>query len=272
MSPPSVRSGLYLFAVLIFLQIMFPAVLAGPENGQAAVELASGSQLTAAEYEAAGIALMGERNWSALLAITNDGLAQYPGDGELYCLRGYALRKTGQYVAAADNVSRGIAIDPRPARYANRAYAYLAQGRYQDALDDAEAAISMYDGYTTAYGVKTIALLGMGNVTEASDTADAVLKLDPESALYWQLKGRTAVALGNCSGAREAFNRSLAINPEYDLPWPEFGNATADLRKAELQCAGAGSIPGTSPTKAPVSVFVAGAALVLGALSFKKRS
>ncbi len=268
---PFIRSGLFLIALLIFLQIVFPVVSADPASVQQSLKPAPGNQLTAAEYEHAGISLMNQRNWSALLSLTGEGIARYPGDGELYCLRGYALRKTGQYAAAVDNVTRGIALDPRPARYANRGYAYLALGRYQEALDDAETGISMNAGYPSTYGVKTIALLGLGDNTGASKTADAALTLDPKSAHFWQLKGKTAAALGNCSGALEAFNRSLAINSDYDLPWPEFDNATADLNKTELQCTKSSSVP-VSPsttTRAPVPAGIACAALVLAVLSFR---
>ena len=41
-------------------------------------------------------------------------------------------RKMGQYAQSIDAVSKGILLDPKPVRYANRGYGYLALGNYSD--------------------------------------------------------------------------------------------------------------------------------------------
>ncbi|WP_158303616.1 tetratricopeptide repeat protein [Methanosphaerula palustris] len=195
-----------------------------------------GSPLSAAAYEKMGMALMAEENWSRLIATTDAGLALYPDDPELYCLKGYALRKTGHYAEAADNVSHAIPLDPRPVRYANRGYALLALGHYDDALKDANAALSLNGSYPPALGIRSFALLHTGNLTGALQAVDAARLLDPENPLYWHLKGKVLAASGNCSGAADAFRQSIAINPDYTLPWPEFGNATTDLENLNTPC------------------------------------
>jgi tetratricopeptide (TPR) repeat protein len=189
----------------------------------------AGSPLSAAAYEKMGMALMAEENWSRLIATTDAGLALYPDDPELYCLKGYALRKTGHYAEAADNISHAIPLDPRPVRYANRGYALLALGHYDDALKDANAALSLNGSYAPALGIRSFALLHTGNLSGALQEVDTARSLDPENPLFWHLKGKILAAAGDRTDAIQAFERSLAINPNYTLPWPEFRNATTDL-------------------------------------------
>ena len=227
----------------------------------------AGPELSAAAYEKQGMALMAQQNWNGLTTTTNEGLVLYPDDAELYCLRAFALRQKGYFTEAVDNGTRAISRDPKPIRYANRGFAYLALGRNAEALNDADTAISLNESYPRAYAAKALALINTGNLTGAGQVVDTAIRLDPKDPLFWQLKGRVSAAGGNCSGAREAFNTSLAIEPDYVLPWPGFGNATTDLQNAETQC----TVPVTEkipvPTKAAIPEFLAGAALVLAILS-----
>jgi tetratricopeptide (TPR) repeat protein len=218
------------------------------------------------------MALMAERDWDGLGEVTTAGLARYPDDAELNCLKGYQLRKTGNFTGAVDHVTTGIRLDPRPVRYANRAYAYLALGRYDDALRDAGTAISLNASYSTAYGVMATGLLKTGDLAGAEKAVDKALALDPESPVYWHTKGRVLAARGNCTGAREALMASLSINPDYDLPWPGYGNATEDLAGLETTCHAAVPSPTRAvlpPLAAGVAVLAAGA--VLGVLSARRR-
>lgn len=227
----------------------------------------AGPELSAAAYEKQGMALMAQQNWNGLITTTNEGLVLYPDDAELYCLRAFALRQKGYFTEAVDNGTRAISRDPKPIRYANRGFAYLALGRNAEALNDADTAISLNESYPRAYAVKALALINTGNLTGAGQAVDTGIRLDPKDPLFWQLKGRVSAAGGNCSVAREAFNTSLAIEPDYVLPWPGFGNATTDLQNAETHCA----VPVTEkipvPTKAAIPPVLAGAALVLAILS-----
>ncbi|WP_440951379.1 tetratricopeptide repeat protein [Methanosphaerula subterraneus] len=200
-----------------------------PLSGDITATPLADSPLSAAAYEREGMALMAEENWSQLIASTDAGLALYPDDPELYCLKGYALRKTGHYTEAVDSVSQAIPLDPRPVRYANRGYALLALGHYDDALKDANAALSLNGSYALAFGIRSFALLHTGNLSGALQEVDTARSLDPENPLFWHLKGKILAAAGDRTDAIQAFERSLAINPNYTLPWPEFRNATTDL-------------------------------------------
>ena len=249
-----------MLAGLVCLPALGSPITAGFSTGSS-----GNSQLSTAAYEFQGKALMAQRNWNALITTTNEGLALYPDDAELYCLKGYALRKTGYYAEAVDNATRGITRDPKPVRYANRGFALLALGRNNEALNDANTAISLNASYTPAYSVKAIALFTMGNLTGAEEAIETGISFDPENPLFWQVKGKILAASGNCTGAGEAFHHSLEINPDYDLPWPGFDNATTDLRNAETQCAVPVSTP--APTQAAFPAVLAGTALALAILT-----
>ena len=85
----------------------------------------------------------------------------------------------GQYEKSVEVVSKAIPLDPKPVRYANRGYGYLALGDYTAALTDAETGISLNANYTTTYGVKALALKGMGRNAEALAAIDTALTLEP---------------------------------------------------------------------------------------------
>jgi tetratricopeptide (TPR) repeat protein len=172
----------------------------------------------------------------------------------------------GQYAKSVAVVSKGILLDPKPVRYANRGYGFLALGNYSAALADAETGISLNAAYPTTYGVKALALKGMGKTTEALAAVDQALALDPESAHYWHVKGVLLAAGGNCTGAREALERSLALDPDYTLPYPGFPSARENHDALNTTCTPATQVPAdTPPTKSPAGAGIAVAG-ILGAL------
>ncbi len=258
------------FLVLLLL-VSQAAAAAGP--AQVGDQATPGISLEGPqEYITEGMRLMAEKDWDGLGEVTAAGLARYPDDAELNCLKGYQLRKTGNFTGAVDHVTIGIRFDPKPVRYANRAYAYLALGRNADALQDADTAISLNSSYTTAYAVRATGLLKTGDLAGAQVAVDTAVALEPSNPVCWHILGRVLAARGNCTGAREAFMTSLSINPDYDLPWPGYGNATEDLTALETTCHAA--VP--SPTRAALPPLAAGVAVlaagaVLGVLSARRR-
>ena len=192
-------------------------------------------------------AAVADRNWTNALLITTRGITWYPDNADILCLQGYSYRKMGQYEKSVEVVSKGILLDPKPVRYANRGYGYLALGNYTAALTDAETGISLDANYTTSYGVKALALKGMNRNTGALAAIDQGLAPEPENAHYWHVKGNLLAANGNCQGAREDLERSLAIDSDYNLPYPGFTSARENLAVLNTSC-----IP--AATQAPASL------------------
>ncbi|MCU0632724.1 MAG: tetratricopeptide repeat protein [Methanolinea sp.] len=199
---------------------------------------------TATDYEQEGMALMAQRDWNGLIALTDDGLALYPDESELMCLKAYALRKIGHFQESVDLLDVAIPLDPRPARFANRGYGLLSLGRTHDALADAYTAIALDSSYATGHVLKATALLEMGNLTGALEEADTAIALGPGIAHYWHIRGNVMDRMGNCTGAIESLERSVTLDNEYEMPWPGLTNASSDLAQVKARC----SRPTTSPT------------------------
>ncbi|MDP3395411.1 MAG: hypothetical protein Q8S57_01900 [Methanoregula sp.] len=220
----------------------------------------------ASVYISEAKAAVAERNWTSALFITTRGIAWYPDNADILCLQGYSYRKMGQYEKSVEIVSKGILLDPKPVRYANRGYGYLALGNYPAALADAENGIALNTNYTTNYGVKALALNGMNRNNEALAAIDKALALVPENAHYWHVKGNLLAANGNCTGARETLEKSLAIDSDYNLPYPGFPSAREDLAELNTRCIAAATQAPVSPSPTKASnggIAVVGCIVIL---------
>lgn len=207
-------------------------------------------------YIADAKAAVAERNWTHALTLTTQGIAWYPDNADLRCLQGYTYRKMGFYQRSVDVISQGIMLDPKPVRYANRGYGYLALGNSTAALADAETGISLNASYPASWGVKALALHAMGRNTEALTSIDRAITLDPENAHYRHVKGMLLSAGRNCTGAQDALTLSLELDPEYDLPYPGFPDARGSLAALNAACTpAAASLP--TPTKSPAGCGIA---------------
>jgi tetratricopeptide (TPR) repeat protein len=219
-------------------------------------------------------AAVNEQNWTSALLLSTRGLAYYPDNPDLLCLQGYTYRKMGQYQKSVDLVSRAIPQDPKPVRYANRGYGYLALGNYSGALADAQAGISLDPAYATNYGVEALALNGLGKNAEARAAIQQALVLEPESAHYRHVEGVILAAGGNCTGARDALSKSVSINPDYSLPYPGFRSAGVLLAGLNTSCtpARAETPAGPRPTQSSSGcIAVFGIAVALTALAVTRK-
>jgi tetratricopeptide (TPR) repeat protein len=210
-------------------------------------------------------AAVAERNWTHALLLTTRGSAFYPDNADLLCLQGYTYRKLGQYTKSVDVVSKGILLDPKPVRYANRGYGYLALKNYSAAFADAETGLMLDASYPSFYGIKALALQGLGRTDEARAAIDTAIALQPDNAHYWHVKGNLLASQGNCTGAASAWEKSLAIDPGYDLPYPGFASANERLVTLNTSCTspGSGPSPAQASAGAIAAISIIGGALVL---------
>ena len=110
---------------------------------------------------------------------------------------GVAAFGEGRYGAAADAISRAIALDPaNPVFYGNRSLAREKAGRHEEALDDAESCLRADATYVAGYERKGRALLGLKLYAEAQAAAERGRILDPDHVGLGELAleaGRAAV-------------------------------------------------------------------------------
>lgn len=100
-------------------------------------------------------------------------------DAEKWRLEGNECFKADRFHEAVDWYSKAIGIEPTPALYCNRAFAYLRIELPGGALSDAEEAIKIEPGFAKAYYRKASAHLFMGKFVEALADFEVVLKLVP---------------------------------------------------------------------------------------------
>lgn len=255
------RCGTIFFPALalVAISILLIPAYAAPITAYISTEPSTDLPMTAASYERQGMALMAAHENARLIVIMDEGLALYPDDAELMCLKAYALRKAGFFQESVDLLNEAIPLDPRPARYVNRGYGLLAMGKTEEALADANEAITMNTSYSQGHGLKAETLLAMANLTGALQEADAALALDPGAAHYWHVRGNVLDRMGDCNGALESLQTSIDLNTEYDLPWPGLPNASVDLARVESRCGRPNTTP--PPTKAALPGFLVIAAI-----------
>lgn len=100
-------------------------------------------------------------------------------EAEKFRLEGNECFKAEKYHDAIDFYSKAIDLEPSPALYCNRAFAYLKVELPGGALADAEEAIKIEPGFAKAYYRKASAHLLMGKLVEALADFDVVRKLVP---------------------------------------------------------------------------------------------
>jgi len=232
---------------LIFLLTFAVLALMIPAESSAAVQATppvpmgamsdGGAAPGADDYQVLAQKLIAGQDWTGAVLVTREAITRYPDDGEFYCLDGYALRKLGLYNDAVSEITQAIALDPRPIRYDNRGYAYLALRDYPAALADAGAGIAGNPANPVGYIVGALALGGEGRTGEALEEIDKAIALDQGNAHAWHVKGSLLAARGNCTGAREALAHAFSINPDYDLPWPGFPGIREDRDALNVICA-----------------------------------
>ena len=255
-------------AIFCVSSILLAAAAASPVTASISTSPSDEYQMKASDYEREGMGLMAVRDWNGLINLTSEGLSLYPEEAELMCLKAYALRKTGHFQEAVDLLNVAIPLDPRPARFANRGYAFLAMGRTNEALEDAEQAILLNSSYSSGHGLKAETLLAMGDFPAALAAADTALSLEPESAHYWHVRGNALAGLGDCSGAFVSLEYSISLKNEYDLPWPGLPNASMDLAQVRSACMKPEETP--APTQAAFPALMVVAALVIAAEEKRK--
>lgn len=123
---------------------------------------------------------------------------------------GNAAFKSGDFEKAVELFSQAISCNEADhVLYSNRSGAYASLGKFQEALDDADACIAIKSDWAKGYSRRGFALNALGNAAEAIEAYQAGLKHDAQNAAC--LDGLKAVA--STSGAdiiKEQMNLFIA--------------------------------------------------------------
>ena len=197
-----------------------PALAAGPVTSQGLSAVPAELNITKAT--ATMNTAFDEGNWPraaayAQLITQKDENAS----SDIWCVRGYSLRKMGKYDEALAAVSVGIEKEPdNPMLYLNRGYTYLALGEYRNARLDAEKALQLESGSASAYNIIASGLLGEGDPKNALVAIDTALILEPKDAQYLNTKGMILIEQGKYSDAVTTLTQATESQDQYIAPYP----------------------------------------------------
>ena len=112
--------------------------------------------------------------------------------------KGNSLVKEKKYKEALDCYSKAIELDPNdPILYSNRSAMHLNLSEFDEAINDAEKAISLKPDYAKAYLRKGKALEGQQRIQEALDTYKLGLEKDKTNAQLLEASQELEASMNN---------------------------------------------------------------------------
>lgn len=123
-----------------------------------------------------------------------------------------------------------------------RADSESARREYEKSIASYDAAIALArragrESAAAWYG-KGSAFVAAGRYTDAVAALDRALAANPENEIAWINKGTALSRLGRMNDALKCYNSALKVNPIYEVAWNNKGNALARLGRYEfaLEC------------------------------------
>ena len=146
--------------------------------------------------------------------------------GYTYLANGYA--KQGKLDDAIYSAQAALAIDPAygVAHY-NLANFYIEKRRLDDAIYHYREALRVYPRYVDARGNLGKALTLSGKLTEAAEQYREALKLAPQESRLYLALGEILVLQGDLEQAIEHFARALELNPNFSQAHNNLGRVLA---------------------------------------------
>ena len=123
---------------------------------------------------------------------------------------------------ADDMVSKALAIDPNAyAVHFAKAEILVAQGRFDEAIVEAERSLALNPSFVSAYGALSTASSFLGRPQDAIDYADKAMRLSPRDPLmyvFYLEKGFALSLLRRDDQAIDWLRRAVAAAPQWPLP------------------------------------------------------
>ncbi len=141
---------------------------------------------------------------------------------------GVELLSRGQSIAAIDALDEAVELDPTfAAAWARRASALEAAGRYEEAVDSAETAVTLlrhHDGRLALDARSRLATLS-GDLNLARDTLAALVETYPADVEARTRLGDVLIDLGELGQARQALSQVVELDSQHPRAWYLLGKA-----------------------------------------------
>lgn len=187
---------------------------------------------TAADYAADGIKAFQQNKLDEALSLLNKALRLEPTNVQALTSRGGVFVMRRNWGAAAADLELAVKTDPNQwMALDGLAKIRMVQERYDDAIDFANKALTVYPNDIYGLTTRAQAYLMLGKADLARKDVEAASELDPQSAEIVQLQTEIALRDGKVEDARDLVRRALAGDPD---------NSSLRQRLAELyeNCSG----------------------------------
>ncbi len=147
-----------------------------------------------------------------------DGVALADTQGQQnareWIVRGDRGLANGEYQQAVDDFGRAIDVDPRLASaYSGRGFAFTRLGDWQRAIADYDRAIELEPQYAGTYHDRGVTYERMGDYRRALDSFGQAVELDPQLAGAHCGRGTAYRWLNDPQRALESYGRAIELEP-----------------------------------------------------------
>jgi tetratricopeptide (TPR) repeat protein len=129
-------------------------------------------------------------------------------------LRANAYLERGQTEVALDDANESLRLGETLETRFTRAKIYVAQFRFDDAIDDLNRAVEMGGQAADVYALRGHAKLYAGHATEAVADLDQSLKIVPDYSFAFRTRGHAFMNLGQDDKAIADETRAIALDPK----------------------------------------------------------
>ena len=147
------------------------------------------------------------------VALAND---ENPDVAKTYYNRGTAEYNQGNFKAAARDLSKTIALEPKaPDAYFNRGLSLRRQHKIDESISDFTQAIKLNQTQAGYYFERGNALIVKGDYENAIKDASEAIRLSPQEPQGYFLRGLAFMLSGNFDKALADSLKAVGIEPEY---------------------------------------------------------
>jgi len=163
--------------------------------------------------------------WQDSITLANHMIALAPDSAPLYCDRGVAYVKRGEYELALADFNKAIEITPKYYEvYHNRGIIYNTKGEDDLALGEFDKALRINPKYAPVYDNRGRIYDSRGQFDKAIADYNTAISLKPEFVDAYNGRGNVYEKQGDFDRALADFNKAIAINPNYHDAWYNRGN------------------------------------------------
>lgn len=129
-------------------------------------------------------------------------------------LRANAYLEKGQTEVALDDVNESLRLSETLDAHFTRAKIYIAQFRFDDAIEDIDRTLAMGGQAADVYALRGHAQLYAGRLQDAVKDLDQSIKIQPDYGFAWRTRGHAYMDMGQDDKAIADETKAIALDPK----------------------------------------------------------